>query len=1138
MKCTKNCTNTTKNSIALGKQGIRKVSVLNLTICLVLPVLILLTTSCNRNGSKENPTLFSMLNAKETALNFENTLTYTNEFNIYKYRNFYNGGGVGLGDVNNDGLLDIYLTANLLPNRLYLNKGNFKFEDVSEKARVKGTRAWSTGVSMIDINADGWLDIYVCNSGDIKGDNKQNEFFINNGDGSFTDKAVEMGLADPGFSTHAAFFDYDKDGDLDVYLLNNSYRAIGSFNLRTNERPIRDELGGDKLLRNDDGVFTDVSEEAGIYGSEIGFGLGVSVSDLDQDGWLDLFISNDFFERDYVYMNNGDGTFKEELEQQMRSISGASMGSDTGDLNGDGYPEIFVTEMLPEGEDRFKTTMTFENWDKYQYNVQNNYYHQFTRNMLHRNNGVDSKNGLSFSELGRLSGVEATDWSWSSLIADLDNNGFKDLYIANGLAQDILNQDYLQYVSNEEVARMVIQEDGVDYAQLIDIIPVHRISNYAYAGNGNFSFENVTEQWGLAKPSHSNGAAYGDLDNDGDLDLIVNNVNMPLFVYRNNSEQTRNNHLKIELKGDGGNKSAIGTKVTLKVDGQLYFQEQNPIRGFQSTVDARLNFGLGTIEKIDTVVVDWYYGKRTLLTNVTVNQNLILKESEAGKRPSPETKNYDPIFSKLEIELDDFIHKENDFVDFNRDRLLYHMKSTEGPKVAVGDVNGDGKEDVYLGGAQGSAGMLMVQTASGSFKKTNEPLFENDKQAEDLASAFFDADGDGDQDLYVTSGGNETSINSFTLVDKFYLNDGSGNFSKSDQILPAGRPESTSVVKPNDFDNDGDKDLFVGVRLRPGLIGLPQNGYLLVNDGSGHFENATAQIAPNLLKSGMITDASWADYDDDGDDDLIIVGEWMKIRLFKNDQGVFSEVSATAGLEHTAGWWNTIEKADLDSDGDIDFIVGNHGLNSRFSASKEKPISCYINDFDRNGSVEQIICAYNGDTAYPLVLRHDLVMQLPVLKKRYLKYESYKGQTMEDIFDSEILKNSEIHQVTMLESVSLINQGDGTFLIKQLPLEAQISTVYAILIDDLNGDNHKDIVLGGNLYEVKPEAGRYDASYGVFLRGDDTGNFTAIPGRNSGLVLDGQVRDLTMLEIKGTPILMVNRNDTTAMFLNLLKKRQ
>ena len=684
-------------------------------------LILILFFSCNRTGENDQ-ILFELLSTNKTGINFENSLTYSDDFNIYKYRNFYNGGGVGLGDVNNDGLLDIYLTANQLSNRLYINKGNFVFEDVTKTAQIGGSRAWSTGVSMVDINSDGWLDIYVCNSGDVNGDNKQNEFFINNGDGTFSENAEEMGLADSGLSTHAAFFDYDKDGDLDVYLLNNSYTAIGSFNLQKNERAVRDQKGGDKLFRNDSGKFIDVSEEAGIFGSEIGFGLGVSVADLDKDGWLDLYISNDFFERDYIYMNNGDGTFSEDLENQMRSTSFSSMGSDIADMNGDGLPEIFVTDMLAKTDDRYKTTMTFENWDKYQYNLKNGYYHQFSRNTLHLNNGISFRNKLTFSEVGRLAGVEATDWSWSALITDFDNDGHKDLFVANGLAQDILDQDYLKYISNEEITKMVVTERGVDYKKLIDIIPITKISNYAYAGDSNLGFKDVANSWGLDTPSHSIGSAYGDLDNDGDLDLIVNNVNMPLFLYENKSTELlkENNHIKIKLKGEKNNVNAVGAKVTLKSDEQIFYLEQSPNRGFQSSVDNIMHFGLGRISNIDSLIVDWYYGKRSVLTNIIVNQTLVISENEAQKpEHKEEQKNNKSIFKNVSEAIDlDYSHVENVYVDFDSDRLLYHMRSTEGPKLDTGDVNNDGLMDFYIGGAKNSAGKLFLNIGQNKYKSS------------------------------------------------------------------------------------------------------------------------------------------------------------------------------------------------------------------------------------------------------------------------------------------------------------------------------------------------------------------------------------------------------------------------------------
>ena len=1095
------------------------------TIFLCIVCAAMLAASCTKpQEHKPHQPMFTLMDTEQSGISFENTLTFNNDFNIYRYRNYYNGGGVAIGDINNDGLVDIYFTGNMVPNKLYLNKGNFQFEDITAQAGVGGERAWSTGVSMADVNGDGWLDIYVCNSGDIKGSNKQNELFINNGDLTFTDQAAAWKVDDAGFSTHAVFFDYDRDGDLDLYVLNNSYQAIGSFNLMKNERNKRNVLGGDKLMRNDGTYFTDVSESAGIYGSVIGFGLGVTVGDVNDDGWMDMYVSNDFFERDYLYINNQNGTFRETLVEELRSVSAASMGADLADINNDSRPDLFVTEMLPKENNRIKTVTTFEDWNRYQYNLQNNYYHQFTRNMLQLNNGDGT-----FSEVGRLAGVEASDWSWGALIFDMDNDGNKDLFIANGIHQDLTNQDFLQFASNEEFARSVISNDSVNFKKLTEIIPSNPVANYAFRNMGHLTFADSSAQWGLAQPGFSNGAAYGDLDNDGDLDLVVNNVNMPSFVYRNESrEQDSSSHyLKVNLVGVGKNTYAIGAKIWAEGDGLSIYLEQMPMRGFQSTVDHRPNLGLGGVTKLNTLKVLWPDGRATLLNAIAADQMLTLKQSDAAfpELPSDPVKT-DKFFEKWKTPAGlDFRHTENSFVDFDRDPLIYHMMSTEGPRMSSGDVNGDGLDDFYIGGAKDQPGALFVQAARGSFKRTNQALFDNDKLSEDMGSVFFDADGDGDMDLYVCSGGNEFSPSSPALVDRLYFNDGTGQMTKSPQVLPGMRFESTSTVKAGDFDGDGDMDLFVGVRLQAFLYGAPMSGYILRNDGKGKFDNVTEEVAPGLVGIGMITDAAWADVNGDGKPDLLVVGEYMPVTLFINDGHVLENVTTRAGLANSNGWWNSLKAVDLDGDGDMDFVAGNHGLNSRFRATLEKPISMYVGDFDENGNIDQIICAYNGSASYPVVLKHDLVNRIPYLKKRYLKYENYKDQQISDIFSAEQLEKALRLDAYWLETSVLINDGQGNFTIKPLPREAQFAPVYGVEAGDFNEDGKPDILLGGNLYRVKPEAGRYDASFGLLLTGDGRGGFQPLKSQQSGVFIDGEVRDIITLKTSDGPLIVVSKNN-------------
>tara|TARA_Y100000746_G_scaffold46574_1_gene35795 strand:+ start:2290 stop:5577 length:3288 start_codon:yes stop_codon:yes gene_type:complete len=1079
---------------------------------------IIILISCSEKEIK----LFEEISPKESGIDFENNLFFKQDFNIFTYRNYYNGGGVGLGDINNDGLLDIYFTSNLNQNKLYLNKGNFQFEDITETAKVGGTKSWSTGVSIVDINSDGFLDIYVSNSGDIRGDNKQNELFINNGDLTFTEKAKDFGLDDRGYSTHAAFFDYDKDGDLDCYLLNNSYK--GGFRITSigkDQRPVRDEVGGDKLFLNDNGKFIDVSEKAGIYGSVIGFGLGVTVGDANDDGWMDIYVSNDFFERDYLYLNNKDGTFSESLEDMIKSISAASMGADMADINNDGFSEIFVTDMLPEPDERIKTVTTFDSWDRHQFIKSSGYWNQFTRNTLQLNNG-----NSTFSEIGRLAGVEATDWSWGALMFDFQNDGNKDIFVANGIYQDLTDQDFLQYVTQDEVINQIASPGSVDFQKLIDLIPSVPISNYAFENRGDLDFKNETELLGLSKPSFSNGSAYGDLDNDGDYDLIVNNVNMKAFVYRNNTEilYPQNSYVKIKLVGDKNNINAIGSSVTLYSGKSKFYLEQMPIRGFQSTVDNNLIFGVGDNDNIDSLLIRWHNGSyskkynilKDTLVSININDESLLSSINLGKNRK--------VFTDQTNQYINHTHKENNFVDFDRDRLLFHMSSSEGSCICEGDINNDGFNDLYIGGAKGSPGVMFIYNNS-KFIKYNMPILAQDKESEDTDCVFFDADSDGFLDLYVTSGGSEFSVYSTELRDRLYFNK-KNYFIKSEQILPAGLFESSSVVKNIDIDKDGDQDLFVGTRLVPQKYGLPSNGYILKNDGKGNFIDETNSVAPDLNKIGMITDASFIDYENDGDNDLLVVGHWMPIRLLENNNGVF-KIKKLEELDKTNGWWNTIEVQDINNDGLEDFIVGNHGNNSRFRASLSKPISMYVNDFDDNNSIEQVIFQYNGDSSYTVSLRHDLVMQMPTLKKKYLKYNSYKNQTVNDIFPFSKIKSSQTNYVYNLKTSLFINN-NGNFNSVELPIQSQFSTVHAIEIEDINKDGIKDIILGGNLYDVKPEVGRYDANYGqLFLGGKDL-KFNPISSLKSGLLFKGQVRGFSKINsIDDKNLLLVlNNNDT------------
>lgn len=1078
--------------------------------------IIILASSCQ---SKED-FLFELKSSSQTNIEFENNLIFDQDFNVYTYRNFYNGGGVSIGDINNDGLPDIYFTSNQSKNLLYLNKGDFKFQNITEISGVGGNRAWSTGVTMVDINADGFLDIYVCNSGDVEGDNKQNELFINKGDMTFTEEATKYGLADSGYSTHASFFDYDKDGDLDVYLLNNSYQAIGSFDIRRNERPRRDKDGGDKLLENQNGKFVDVSEEAGIYGSVIGFGLGVTVGDVNSDGWEDIYVSNDFFERDYLYMNNQDGTFSEKLTDALSSTSAASMGADMADINNDGFSDIFVTEMLPSDYERLKSVTTFENWDKYKYNVDNGYFHQFTRNTLQLNNGDNT-----FSEIGRLAGVEASDWSWGALLFDMDNDGLRDLFIANGIFRDLTDQDYLQYVSSEQVLMSIMSGEEVDYAKLVEIIPSRPVKNHAYINQGNLTFKNE-DRTGLLMPSFSNGSAYGDLDNDGDLDLVVSNVNMPSFVYENHADKKESgNYIQFDLKGAGLNTMAIGTNIKVNDGNSNYYIQQQPIRGFQSSMDLRPHLGLPSNSPVD-IEITWPNGNISLLENIAVNQIISVSQTKTQKT-NPKAIN--PIHSKeLFKRLDnnlEFTHNENLFIDFNRNRLLPHMLSTPGPKIINGDINGDGLDEIFVPGAKDSKSTLFYWNDQSLIQDDKFTLM-NDFESETIEPLFFDADSDGDLDLYTANGGIEFSKFIPYLSDKIYFNDGNGNFSQSELELPTNSKFfNSSTVEASDIDKDGDMDLFVGERLISDSYGLPGSGVILLNNGKGSFKDLTSINAPELEDIGMITDAIFVDIDNDNDEDLIVIGEFMGINILLNENGIFR--LSRSELSNYKGWWQSIQSGDFNGDGLLDLVVGNHGLNSRFSASKEFPIRLYVNDFDLNDQLDPVLTfkRENGKF-YPYDLRHNLIDQIKPLKKVFPDYNSFRSASIEDMFSSDQLDESLKLEVNTLSSSIFINKGNGRFDFYELPQVAQFSPIYSLLLKDFDLDGDIDIIAGGNLYNAKPEIGRYDASFGLFLENDGKGKFE-VPDSGYGFKLKGEVRSI----ILSNSNLVVGRNsDSIAIF--------
>ena len=1078
----------------------------------IFPVLFIIA-GCSK--SQEESQLFIALTSESSGIDFNNTLNYTEELNPYTFKNFYNGGGVAIGDLNNDGLPEIFFCGNMVSNKLYLNQGNLKFQDITHEANLNSQGSWSTGVSMVDINADGFLDIYVCKSGAPEGPERHNQLYINNGDLTFTEQSKSFGLDVYGLGVQAAFSDYDKDGDLDCYLLNNSITSIGSFEATEGMRTIPDSVGANMLLRNDDGFFNDVTLSSGIYSSKIGFGLGATIGDINQDGWPDIYISNDFFEKDYLYINQGDGTFVDQLEDHIKETSMGSMGADLADINNDGYPEYFVTEMLPERRDRLVTKAFFQSWAEQQNAISKGYYHQFGRNVLQLNN----QDG-TFSEIGRYAGVEATDWSWASLIFDADNDGYKDLFVSNGIYKDLLDLDYLKFMSDASRVSSILRSKDKSIQTIIDMMPSEPLANYIFQNNGDVTFTNKAITWGMQEPTFSNGSAYGDLDNDGDLDLVVNNVNMVSTVYENRARQLlpEHNYLVLKLNGAGPNTKAIGAKIELYVENEIIYQELNPTRGFESSVDYNLVFGLGKNTEIDSIKVSWPGGGITSIIDVSANQLMELHETGAAAKTPIDKEDHQPIFTEYINQSIDFAHLENDYVDFNKDRLLFHMNSTEGPCICKGDVNNDGKEDFYIGGASEQAAKLFIQEDDEEFLDID---FLKDRESEDLDCAFLDANGDGYQDLYVASGGSEFTSISPWLNDRLYFGDGNGGFIKSDQKLPSKGYEATSVVIPFDFDQDHDMDLFVGGRLTPSYYGVPSNSYMLENDGKGSFSRVSSEVLNQL---GMVTDATLADLDMDNVPELVVVGRWMPIKIFSISDGELMDVSDDWIPYDSHGWYNTVEAEDLNRDGMIDLIIGNHGLNSRFKASVDEPIELLVNDFDNSGTYEQIVSMYFEGKQYPFVQLKELASQLPQVAQRYQRFSDYKLDETHTLFPEEIQQQGFVLNTKNLASGILINQG-RRLTFQKLPVRGQFFPIHAIKTGDFNGDGYTDIIVGGNFNQSKPEVGTYNAGFGTFFKGSANGVLHFVPNAEAGFRIDGAIRDIEEVKIGNKNVLIFARNN-------------
>ena len=1085
-------------------------------------ILVFITFACETEVKQ-----FSKLNSNNTNIDFVNKLYETNTRNYFTYPYMYLGGGVAAGDFNNDGLEDLFFTGNMVPNKLYINQGDFKFKDISEEAGIEGDDRWYSGVSLIDINKDGFLDIYIAVGGENEPNN--NVLYINNQDNTFTEKAEAYGIDDDGYSMHSTFFDYDKDGDLDLYVANyppTSFKApVDYYKYMIENHEDRDS---DHLYRNDGDHFVDVTNESGI--SNFGLSLGVVASDFNNDGYPDVYISNDFNAPDFMYLNNGDGTFTNDILNSLQQTSFFGMGVDASDFNNDGWVDLFQLDMNAADNFRSKANMSSMNPEVFYQSVALGLHHQYMQNSLQLNQGNLNNSSPAFSNIARWSGVSSTDWSWGGLFADFDNDGWKDLYVTNGIRRDVNNKDFYNehrafFDKMENDPNYKNKEEEVKLLSYLEKMPSEKLSNYLFQNQQENGFENRNLEWGLDEKTFSNGVVYSDLDNDGDLDLVVNNLEDFASIYRNNN--TNSNFIGFKLEGED-NQLPVGARIHLKASGKYQMQELNLSRGYLSSVSPRVHFGLGTTTELEEVIIEWPDGRKSELKDNQINtyNNVVYNKNTSTaptkKEVKPKTKQFETVVQK-----DAFIHKENPYDDFKDEVLLPHKNSTLGPALAVGDLNNDGKEDYVIGGAIAQATSLYIQQANGTFEKVDVPIFEKDKFYEDLGIQIFDADNDGDQDIYLASGGNEFKSDSQGYEDRFYENKGNLVFERNRSAIPDTRISGLEV-SVSDFDHDGDLDLFVGGRLSPKKYPYPSNSRILENQstsGNIRFVDVTQEKNPMLTNIGLVTTSKWVDIDGDSWEDLVVAGEWMSIRFFKNNEGKsFKEVTKEIYLPDHRGWWYDIEKGDFDNDGDMDLIVGNLGLNYKYQASAEKPFRVYLNDFDKNATYDIVLSYKSDDTEYPVRGRQCSSEQMPAIKEKFKNYNSFASASLEEIYSDKMLEESLKYEISSFSSVYLQNN-DGKFTAKPLPYQAQFSNINAMVVKDVDLDGNLDVVLGGNLYNAEVETPRNDASYGLWLKGDGSNGFSAQEPRKTGLVIRGDVRNIKPIKVGDQTHLLVAKNN-------------